>query len=99
MQKRLKESIWPEQKKEAVQPIQQSQLSALDKFKQLKSEMPHAAYVRQAFLIPGVIPLSPATLWRWVASENFPKPVKIGPRVTAWRIDDIIKWLTSKQPV
>ena len=32
-----------------------------------------------------------ATIWRWAASRKvFPKPVKLGPGVTRWRLSDLL---------
>lgn len=39
--------------------------------------------------IPAVIPVSKSTWWAGVASGRFPKPVKLGPRTTAWRASEI----------
>jgi prophage regulatory protein len=39
--------------------------------------------------IPAVIPVSKSTWWAGIKSGRFPKPVKLGPRITAWRVDDI----------
>lgn len=39
--------------------------------------------------IPALIPVSKSTLWGWVKVGRFPRPVKLGPRVTAWRVSDI----------
>jgi hypothetical protein len=51
--------------------------------------LPEIGYVRQAQLIPAIFPFSSATLWRKVKAGTFPKPVKLGPRITAWRVEDI----------
>jgi prophage regulatory protein len=37
---------------------------------------------------PGILPVSPATIWRWVRDGKFPKPFKIG-CITAWYAADI----------
>ncbi|CAJ0882945.1 hypothetical protein AMST5_03384 [freshwater sediment metagenome] len=37
----------------------------------------------------GPIPVSRSTWWAGVRSGRFPKPVKIGPKITAWRVEDI----------
>jgi prophage regulatory protein len=37
----------------------------------------------------GPIPVSKSTWWVGVKSGRFPKPVKLGPRITAWRVEDI----------
>lgn len=39
--------------------------------------------------IPPLIPVEKSTWWAGVKSGRFPKPVKLGPRVTAWRVEDI----------
>ena len=36
-----------------------------------------------------LIPVCPATWWNGCKSGRFPKPVKLGPRTTAWRVEDI----------
>jgi len=32
----------------------------------------------------GILPVSPATVWRWVREGKFPKPFKLGDSVTVW---------------
>jgi len=32
----------------------------------------------------GLLPVSPATVWRWVREGKFPKPFKLGDSVTVW---------------
>ena len=36
-----------------------------------------------------LIPVSKSTWWAGVKSGHFPQPVKLGPRITAWRVSDI----------
>ena len=36
-----------------------------------------------------IIPVSKSTWWAGVKSGRYPKPVKLGPRTTAWRTQDI----------
>lgn len=41
---------------------------------------------------PPILPLIPIGRTAWlqeVKNGNFPKPVKIGKRITAWRVEDI----------
>ncbi|MAG00895.1 MAG: transcriptional regulator [Acidiferrobacteraceae bacterium] len=38
---------------------------------------------------PSIYPVSKSTWWNGVKSGRFPKPVKLGPRTTAWRVEDI----------
>jgi prophage regulatory protein len=37
----------------------------------------------------GPIPVSKSTWWAGVKSGRYPKPVKLGPRITDWRVEDI----------
>ena len=39
--------------------------------------------------IPALIPVSRSTWWAGVNSGRFPKSIKLGPRITAWRVEDI----------
>lgn len=59
--------------------------------------LPAEGFVRQAALIPHVVPFSPATLWRKVKSKDLPAPVKLSARITAWRVQDIREWLQRQQ--
>jgi prophage regulatory protein len=34
----------------------------------------------------GPIPVSKSTWWAGIKDGRFPKPVKLGPRITAWRV-------------
>lgn len=36
-----------------------------------------------------LLPFSKTTLWKMVREGKFPKPVKLSPRVTAWRESDV----------
>ncbi|MGC4062956.1 MAG: AlpA family phage regulatory protein [Aquabacterium sp.] len=58
--------------------------------------LPATGYVRQAQLIPTFVPFSSATLWRKVKSGEFPRPVKLSERVTAWRVEDVRHWLDAQ---
>lgn len=39
--------------------------------------------------LPPIIPISKSSWWAGVKSGRYPKPVKLGPRTTAWRVEDI----------
>lgn len=57
---------------------------------------PAVGFIRQADLVPGMVPFSAATLWRKVKSGEFPAPVKLSARVTAWRLEDVHAWMQSR---
>lgn len=56
-----------------------------------------SAYVRLADLLdkPALICVSSPTLWRMVKRGDFPKPIKLSPGVTAWRVGEIRDWMES----
>lgn len=85
MQKRLKKAIFA-----GSQAPTDS--SPAQKLQQLRQDMPHAGYIRQAGLL-AILPISSATLWRWISKGYFPQPVKLSARITAWRLRDVITWL------
>lgn len=38
---------------------------------------------------PAIVPVGRSSWWAGVKDGRYPKPVKIGPRTTAWRVEDI----------
>jgi prophage regulatory protein len=61
-------------------------------------KLPQTGYVRLPQIvgnpkaeppIPAIIPVGKSTWWQGVKDGRFPKPVKLGPRTTAWRVEDI----------
>jgi prophage regulatory protein len=55
------------------------------------SGLPETGFVRlRSILAPnGPIPVSKSTWWAGVQQGRYPRPVKLGPRITAWRVADI----------
>lgn len=39
--------------------------------------------------VPGMIPIGKSAWYSGVAQGRFPKPVRLGPRTSAWRVSDI----------
>jgi len=56
-----------------------------------ESTLPQTGFVRlKQILAPrGPIPVSKSTWWAGVKDGRFPKPMKLGTRVTVWRVEDI----------
>jgi prophage regulatory protein len=44
------------------------------------------------------IPVSLSTWWDGVKTGRFPQPVKPGPRITAWRVEDIRELIARFAP-
>ena len=53
--------------------------------------LPRTGFVRLPSIIKpdGPIPVSRSTWWEGIRRGRYPKPVKLGPRITAWRVEDI----------
>ena len=39
--------------------------------------------------VPPIVPVQKTAWWAGVKSGRFPQPVKLSPRVTCWRVEDI----------
>jgi prophage regulatory protein len=50
--------------------------------------LPETGFLRLPEILQ-FIPVSKSTWWAGIKSGRFPKPVKLGARVTAWRAEDI----------
>jgi prophage regulatory protein len=50
--------------------------------------LPEQGYVRLSTVL-AVFPVGRSTWWAGVKTGRYPAPVKLGPRVTAWRVSDI----------
>lgn len=68
--------------------------------------LPETGFVRLSHIIgnsktnppiPAIIPVSKSTWWAGVKSGRFPKPIKLGPRITAWRVEDIRNLISGSQ--
>ena len=58
--------------------------------------LPDSAFIRQAQLIPHIVPFSSATLWRKCKTGDFPRPVKLSERVSAWQLGEVRAWLKEQ---
>lgn len=61
-------------------------------------QLPETGYVRLRQIIgnpkadppiPAIIPVSKSTWWNGIKEGRFPQSVKLGPRTTVWRVEDI----------
>lgn len=76
----------------------------------LRTTLPETGYLRLHQIvgspkadppIPPLIPISKSTWWAGVKQKRFPAPVKLGPRTTVWRVEDILALIegTYEPPV
>ena len=66
------------------------------------NQLPETGFLRLSQIIgnpakgiPPLIPVKKSTWWAGVKSGRFPQPVKLGPRVTAWRVEDLRTFIES----
>lgn len=68
----------------------------------IQTILPEGGYVRLSQLvgnpkaeppIPGIIPAGRSTIWLWIKQGKFPKPLKLGPRVTVFSVESILEFL------
>lgn len=60
------------------------------------SQLPDSGFLRLPQIIgdkkhgiPAVVPVSKTAWWDGIKTGRFPRPIKLGPRTTAWRVEDI----------
>jgi len=66
--------------------------------------LPDSALIREAQLVqspkrpdrPALLPFSGATLWRKVKAGTFPQPLKLGAKITAFKVGEVRAWLNSQ---
>jgi prophage regulatory protein len=46
---------------------------------------------------PGLLPVSPATIWRWVRQNKFPKPFKLAAGTTVWDAGQVEAFIAAQQ--
>lgn len=59
--------------------------------------LPESGFVRQSQLLV-FVPFSKSTLWRRVFDGSFPAPIKLSANITAWRVEDVRRWIAEAGP-
>lgn len=52
------------------------------------NSLPETGFMRLPEILR-IFPVGKSTWWAKVKSGEYPQPVKLGPRITAWRVEDI----------
>lgn len=52
-------------------------------------------FLRLSQIIPDIIPIGKSSWWAGVKKGKYPKPIKLGPRTTVWRVEDILALVAS----
>lgn len=58
------------------------------------TRLPESGYVRLPTIL-AVFPVCKSTWWNGIKEGRFPQSVKLGPRTTAWRVEDIRNLIES----
>lgn len=53
-----------------------------------KNPLPETGFFRLPAILK-IYPIGRSTWWQGVKDGRFPKPIKLGQRTTAWRVEDI----------
>lgn len=60
----------------------------------LPLSIPATGFLREPAVL-SLIPVGRSTWWAGVKAGRYPKPVKLGARMTAWRVEDIRALIAS----
>ena len=58
-------------------------------------DLPDSALLRLVQVLD-LVPFSGPTVWRRVKTGDFPQPVRLEGRITAWRWGDVRAWLEAQ---
>tara|TARA_B100001778_G_C18596804_1_gene635171 strand:- start:951 stop:1169 length:219 start_codon:yes stop_codon:yes gene_type:complete len=61
----------------------------------MHNNIPETGFIRLPDVLK-VFPVSRSTWWAGVKDGRFPAPVKLGPKITAWRVKDIRELIESQ---
>jgi prophage regulatory protein len=59
------------------------------------SPLPQEGFVREPAVL-GAVPFGRSTLWSKVKAGQFPKPVKLSDRITAWPVQSVRAWIEAR---
>jgi predicted DNA-binding transcriptional regulator AlpA len=60
----------------------------------ISSALPPEGFVRLPTVLQ-VLGIGKTSLWTGIRKGRYPRPVKLGPRTAAWRVEDIRALITS----
>lgn len=58
------------------------------------TNIPKTGFLRLPQVL-AIIPISKSAWWAGCKTGRFPKPIKLGPRTTVWKVEDIIALIES----
>ena len=58
--------------------------------------MPETPYFYRINELHQLLGVGRSTIWSWVKTAQFPKPIKLSASVTVWRAEDVSQWIDKK---
>ena len=52
-------------------------------------------YLKLSEIVPHLIPVGKATLWRWIQRGTFPAPKKLVARPRLWLRSEVVAWMNG----
>lgn len=46
--------------------------------------------------VEDLVALKKSAIYQLIAEDNFPRPVAVGPRIRAWRSEDVAAWIDQR---
>jgi predicted DNA-binding transcriptional regulator AlpA len=88
-----------ENREDFKQPQTAGRTNMSDEHQYTNLPWPKDGFVRLSSILSpkGPLPISHSSWWAGVASGRYPKPVKLGPRITAWRVNDLRALMDAAQ--
>lgn len=59
------------------------------------SSLPETGFIRQPQVLH-IASFSSTTLWRRCKAGTFPQPIRLSPRICAWRVEDVRAWVKAQ---
>jgi prophage regulatory protein len=69
----------------------------MSKLPSMQPMLPEAGFLREAQLVPAIVPVSRSTFWRLIKRGSFPAPVRLADRITAWDVREVRQWIASQK--
>jgi predicted DNA-binding transcriptional regulator AlpA len=62
----------------------------------MNHKLPETGFLRLSDVLK-LVPVSKSTWWAGVKDGRFPKSVKLSPKITAWRVEDIRNFIETQK--
>jgi prophage regulatory protein len=60
----------------------------------INTNLPETGFIRLSQIL-SIFPVGRSSFWAGIKTGRYPKPVKLSPRCTAWKVEDIRKLIAS----